>query len=664
MKQAVLSLLIVLIVLQAVYAEKVSPGKYLLLNATLYSGEKREVENKTLYVYINSDLDVNLQYNGSSYFLNKYQCKTNMPYRVCLQNVSFDEQDNKIAVTELYFMTADIAVERVITEHEAIPLGAIQTITVTLLNNGSLPANDILYTDIFPENIGIASVTNAERLGNVIQWKGSLAPGNSREIEYEIYGKNASVQTLVANITYHDGNTTIVDNSSELELEFVNDFFSATLLNDSLETYEQSEINISLENLTTDFSSVLNIAFPDSFIVSAPSGFSKSGNVFSIDVEQSTGDEFTFSFYGTRTGNYSLIIVSASPKMESYFIDSLMLNESIEIAHQSLILATNYADGDEVKENTEKQIVLELTNPNAFTDFVNARLVVLLGNQTIKDEKIENLIKGKATSLSFTTTVPETELEESRVLNITVHYENDDKQKFFSEELVSLTLVPDDGIEIIKTFSNVTVYPNQTLNVTVSIKNNRGFDLEKVVVTDAYPVAFEFLQGLYAKGVALDAAETLEVYSYLLKVPDIEYDTDYVFETSAVNEFAGIAAGYSVQSTVHVLGPLGVNPDDERGEDSVNVSSNESTFGNNQSQLQNITQNASENNKAYKEELVKNDEGEEMTTLMLVLFMVIILMLFVLMYFNMKMMKAILPQQPKQQPVQQPVQPQQTQQQK
>lgn len=552
------------IICTAFAIEEISPGSWLLFNDTLYDNEKVDIDGKILAIKINPSYQVSISHNGNTIILNKYGCVNKDSYRYCIFNVSYDDYDNLFAETEVILNLPVLSIERTI-EKTSMYVGELVDVRILLANNGTSTIENIIYTDEFPKEAEIYFSPNMEYYGNKTVWRGSLARGKSKELEYRFFIKNVTKFSQSANYTYYNGHNTSYGVFGKKDFT-ANHSMGVKVQNTSIGVGEESRINVTISNpYAVKMRAEVLVAFDYGLSPSSFPGCSKTGNNVECFVLLERGEEkvFNIKFKGEKSGRQNITSMIKKLGLEDVEVRWVYDNEkdikSVDVKLEKLTIATNLAAPFELKESTKKQVAVEIVNPNKHAGFSNVFFKAIFGNKTAHEQEF-SLQSGSSTRVSFNIDSPEVVGSEFVKLNISLAYSTDYGDQEYTENIVSLKIVDDTGISITKSFSNTSLKGNGTLIVNVTVKNNRGIDLEKVFVEDKFSSDFKIMQGLAKKNVPLKDGETLNIYSYTVIAPILDFNKEYIFETVIMSELDKHLTTYTSQEKIYVEGVYGEKP--------------------------------------------------------------------------------------------------------
>ncbi len=643
----------------ALASEQISPGKILLFNGTLYDGQIVEIEGKNIDADINPSFQVVVQHDGNTIISQAYKCVSKDEYKYCIYNVSEDEYGNLFAEVEVVLHTAFLQVERSFDRTEAYA-GELMETDVTLTNIGYQPADSINYADEFPYYVQIYSSQEMAFSKNKTFWTGSINPGNSKSFKYVFYSKNSSEFDQSSNITFFNGYNTTYSNSSEESFSFnhsVTKKVSAT----SLDIGEESSLNITIYNPYTDNTRIEEgIYFSSGLTPESYNGCQKEENKLSCIAILDRNEERVFSvkFRASKSEkqNISFVVEDIDIPDPDIRIKNLFDEDtdivSITNSLDDMEIVSSASASDQLKENTKKQISVGLSNPNLYAALTNIAFKAEFNNQTINGS-VPYIGADDETQISFELAMPEVSKTSSKPLKLSTNYTTEFGERDYVEKTISLSVQDDSGIEITKTFSNTSFNGNETLNITVKLKNNRGVDLPRILAEETYPSDFKLLKGLAKKYLPMDSGESLTAYSYLLKVPSPDYDTEYTFVTTVKDDFGSKLTTYTSQGTVSVKGRLGKRPPVQ-----LNNSVNSSSSNTSVQEMENLINDETGKNN-YSEQQAGGDETTDDSqqgvskknggVLMLVIFYLplAVLILLIIVFFVFVKMKFIILNLPK-----------------
>ena len=188
-------------------------GEELAYEGWLFNTKSFSFDNVNYDVLISSNGDLLLLKSDDSRSIVLGECTTT-DYRKFCYNVSlFDiDIDDYKGYLYIYYLQPDITITRTV-DTNLLEIGEKASFVTTIVNNGDINANDLVFTEDFPDTIEITSVRNAEIVNNSVYWKGDLNKNTSREIRYEVKSLGNVNQYLKASVEYYDGVKTVKEYS-------------------------------------------------------------------------------------------------------------------------------------------------------------------------------------------------------------------------------------------------------------------------------------------------------------------------------------------------------------------------------------------------------------------------------------------------------------------
>lgn len=588
----------------SVMAETNDPGKTLLFNDTVYHTEKVTVEEKTLELTVNPSFQAMIEHNDNTIILTEYRCTSKDGFQYCVENISQDEQGNYFAETALLRLQGALNISRSFDKTKA-RIGELITATITLTNIGYQDINLITYEEVFPNFTFFHTTNNMTLEAHRGTWKGDLIRGQTKQFAYTIYGGNASTFDQAASISFFNGYNSTYTNSSETEFSF-NHSLATVLGSNELEVGESSTINLTFRNpFNKEISVELEIDFPPHLNPTSYVGWTRDGKTLSWSDVLSANKEVNHSitFRAEKTGTDNIVSWIRSLTVDGREVRNNLVVDEVKADFEDLSITTSWGTSADAKEETSKQLAVGIENENNHVPFNQIRFSATMENETLYEKIIDQLPAGEESNIDFSFAVPGVVQSTSKKINLSFAYSTVYGEKKYSSIIRTLNIKADEGISITKTFSNTSFTSNETLNITVSIKNNRGVDLEQVLVEESFSKDFVLLGGLTKKYVPLDAGETLEVYSYLLRVPLLEYDKQYTFETTVMDDLDNHLTTYNNKETVFVAGEKGKRPPEaDNLSNQSNTSQNRTLSSRNQTETLINETNQVQNNEADSEQ--------------------------------------------------------------
>lgn len=250
-------------------------------------------------------------------------CVDRLNMSVCLKNVDypgeglhslFDPYDFRFYV-EVYYYLAKILITRSI-DPATFTVGETAEIEAVLFNNGSLPAEGVVFVDSFPPQFDIDLVYGCIQKGNNVTWEGRISPGYERRCTYWIKALNTTSFSSVAKASYLAGvgNRTSSAQSPAVTITvpIIELKINSTLDSASLWVDDNATMNITIENThgSESLGSLfLSVEAPDSMgIMQRSPEFSVSGRTLNWNGALEPGQKI--SFYAVlraeKSGNFSV----------------------------------------------------------------------------------------------------------------------------------------------------------------------------------------------------------------------------------------------------------------------------------------------------------------------------------------------------------------------
>jgi len=182
----------------------------------VYSGVLRSGDNFTLDGH-RFQIDINYNLNKISVeaeglggiVVSNDSCSDVGNYSICLNNIEFGyyntttHLDYYKATIDIHEYLALISATKEISKTSLL-IGETSRVIVTILNSGSVTANNLVYDDSFA-NFSLSDVTGCSYNSNRIRWEGSLQSDKSITCSYTITATQATTLQSYGTITYYNG---------------------------------------------------------------------------------------------------------------------------------------------------------------------------------------------------------------------------------------------------------------------------------------------------------------------------------------------------------------------------------------------------------------------------------------------------------------------------
>ncbi len=523
----------------------------------VYSGQTATVEGKTFIIYeAASRMEMLAEHEGISLFIVNNSCQQRGNARLCLDNIEYDfaAKKDKMKVRAIS-LAPDISITRSADDNE-FEAGDGATITVTIKNGGGL-AQNLTYTDIFPESVEIVSVDGIRKLPHGVEWKEHSLKAESVSFSYTIKVNDVMDTKLVAVLDYFNGekmkrmrSTTLgIKTTPRLLHEFIYKGGSSFI-------GETKNITLNFTSRETSTARVSVDLFVDSGVVLTriPNDFRKAGeNRYHADIQlrkspsnktYNRTQNYYFEFKGLKAGTFK-IRAATNYSTDDVFNRKLPdLEQSVAFSNKGVDVRTNLQDF-ELESNQQRtlRIWLQNLNPKAGIKNILARIDGG-GLVDLPDAYIGNLgpaDHSKIIELAFY--APEANVSKGYTIEVNVSYETEFGDNFSKRFAFTETVSKVSDMAIASTVSNPALESGEEATVTVKVKNPRTTKISGIRVMENVSGDFTVI-GAKSAVMELGANDEQTAYTYVIRAPRVLQEKDYYINTTVSYSDGNAAQDY------------------------------------------------------------------------------------------------------------------------
>ena len=328
-----------------------------------------------------------------SMIIDNGDCKSNDMFRICILGANFSDRNITTYISyykvdlQIFQLTGKIVADRKNSMDTMLP-GQQSVFTITLKNPTDFPITKISYSDdLSPFNV--LQVNGCSLNGNVMYWKGSIAPKYDKTCTALIAAVRQGSFSLSANISYFNSYETINETEKPVLIKVLPKQINATYKMDAIiEAGTPFHFNISLKNVNPDekidYSATVELPKTIELLKDAP-GFLKTGNILKQVSVLEPGSTKNFSIYlVAKTNSNDSIKVSYD-----YTIDSVkdLINDELypnPIEPEPLINMTG--ESDVLAEGQKFVAQVKILNPSKFSEFKDIRATMEMGINKIVEK--------------------------------------------------------------------------------------------------------------------------------------------------------------------------------------------------------------------------------------------------------------------------------------
>ncbi len=503
-------------------------GEELAYEGWLFNTKSFSFDNVNYDVLISSNGDLLLLKSDDSRSIVLGECTTT-DYRKFCYNVSlFDiDIDDYKGYLYIYYLQPDITITRTV-DTNLLEIGEKASFVTTIVNNGDINANDLVFTEDFPDTIEITSVRNAEIVNNSVYWKGDLNKNTSREIRYEVKSLGNVNQYLKASVEYYDGVKTVKEYSDEIRL-YTDSILDITVTTDKDEYELNEDIDLSIVLYNSGDRDIdvneFNILIPDSVMVEERTSSldeATNGFIWSGEISNNTNKTFNFDLNGKKTGlSYVILNGDYEYRTQTNNIDNI--KQSFVLSNQGISLNTSLDTTEYINAGQLLRIYLKVKNLNSFSKINNIALNTTSDIGFFENSNHSELGINESVFLLNTEIIAsETESVKSYPIKFNVTYNTEDGEKYSSTLERTIVVRPIPKVKVIPTFSSTSVYEKDSITVTVKLDNPGDNDLKTVSLESYIPEIFT-VKGPTSAYANINSSDSVEMLTFTL-TPDLVND--------------------------------------------------------------------------------------------------------------------------------------------
>ncbi len=459
----------------------------------------------------------------------KEDCRTLNKYEYCLDSVSegVDEDTNDPAsMMQLRILKSgpEIAIDRTVSEDEP-DIDASVSVTATITNNGNERASSLNYEDKFPLGVKVTG-TNYNMATNGIAWSGSLDPGRSQKITYQIKFSEFTTYESKAKVSYFfDGKMNKVY-SDEVTFE-VNKPYSIieNLSARSVGLGEDIEYTITISNNAAQEISItrLEMTIPKGAVTSRRDmDIEIDGNTLSYTGTLLAGASKTLAFkFKASQPTQGTLAVNAGLKFGTQRLEE-ELTHKVGLGVSDIVPEITFSP-DPVKGGAELEIEAKITNNGEDTI---SGVAIDMASNILEPRGWRNLeLRPGKKHYAFNKIMnaPASDEEKTYFISIKGSYTTASGKTMEYNATGEVTVLAQE--KLIELSPVITLQPEmngtRSFNVTLNIKNIAPYKVTFISFIDTFPRGFKAIEGeQYVDIEEMAIGEERVAYSYILKVPD------------------------------------------------------------------------------------------------------------------------------------------------
>ncbi|MAG16267.1 hypothetical protein CMO88_04355 [Candidatus Woesearchaeota archaeon] len=571
MNKIIIYAVLFIILAQSVFAATVKVDKW------MYSGQSITVEGRTFIMYKSvTNQDVIADYGEGSLFITNNSCQQTGKVRICLDNIEYyyDALDYRMEIRALSLIP-DLTVTRTAV-HTEVEAGEGTTFNVEIENIGGL-AQNLTYTDVFPENVEILRVNGVVKKDNGIVWKKRTMGVESESFSYNIKVNDIIDRSFIGKLEYWDGEDMKTIWTDALSLKTTHKLLHKFVLGaDTGIIGGKNNISLNFTNKEIITANVKADVYIDDGIeiTKAPKEFKK------VDERHYTADlaitkypgnrsmnitqGYFFEFKGTKVGTFDIkatVKYSTKNYPERELSD---LKESIEFTDKSLKVRSNFEDL-ELEANQAKTLRIWLQNLHPKLSIKNV-FVSLNGGGivTLPDIFVKRFApheQKKLVEIDFY--APNITSNKGYTIEANVSYHTEYDENFTKKFKFTTTISPAKDMTITQTIDAPSLESGEETTVTVSVKNPRKTKIKNIVVEDTVPENFTVI-GNFRHILTLESEGEQKAYTYVIKAPRVNKKTTYILNTTITYTEENAAQQFDNPREYKITksGTITVNPQD------------------------------------------------------------------------------------------------------
>jgi len=505
------------------------------------------VDDISATIYVSEQDRILLKFDTQISTITAGKCLSIDNIEICLIEVT--DGDDRRAYIEIYKEEPDLKITRKFNKTSFF-IGEEIDVEVVLENQGEEEAKNILYEDIFPEEIYIIDTSSpAYSKDNSVLWQGDLEVGEKETFEY-------TIQTDSEIDTYQRAQVTVNDESifsKRIRLRSKSCYeFESELNTTNTSIGNMISLNLTLTNKFDDEVTIdsLDIEFPIGLDVK---GIKKKGDVYSWSTTLTEGDTDTLEIEIMPWYSYVLefpIKIKATCNDISYEQE---FSEFFEIRKAKLVLRTNIDDINQTDEeehelekdaNQREELIIRVQKPNPRLYFKDVHITAET-NMEFEDGKknlsalIQRLdAEDNVDAISTELITPDVKTEKKFYMKLSATYITPYGQTLNQVKDYEITVSPIEALKVTHEFGKTTIDEGDTNNVTVKIKNIRAVDLKQVYAQD-FLIFNNTRTKVKSRVLDLDEGQTRTAYEYQVTAPKVAKKTPMTIETVVEYTYEG-----------------------------------------------------------------------------------------------------------------------------
>ena len=504
-----------------------------------------------------------LKYGLNYFFINRGDCQKVYNLKFCFGNTMWDidEKKEKINLT-VYSIAPTITITRTI-DNPTMRVGEEAEITTTIKNGDGLSAENFSFIDTFTPEFNITEVHTCNKNNDSVYWLKYLRVNDSVECRYTIKALDEIERSFKAKVEYFDGFEMQEKYSDTLAIK-VNPLIDIkTEFNDTDKKIYLGQTVYLKINITNKNDEDMDLRYFDIYV---PDGLEYLGTTTIRTRVNSTDYKYFPSGSLTKIGsnvyryssdelneNQSKII---APAFRAKFIGKSNIYmkaeyetenvvrtkekmESIEAISPELKIHSNLKSKDESSKNefdTNVETPLKIYIENPIGSSIYFKNIHLWFNTTLgnfSDVYLDRLNESNTIFVLNTKLVtPKIIKKTTYNFDVVADYEtqyDEKKQKSFD---IDIDVKPIEGLVITQAISKSNVESGEEFDVEVKVQNKRLEDISDVRVFDTMHDEFS-RKGISSNIININGLDTVSVYKYKMKAPQVKETTKYKFITTA-----------------------------------------------------------------------------------------------------------------------------------
>ncbi len=431
-------------------------------------------------------------------------------------------------------------------ESTVLKLGESTDVTITFENSGEDTVTGAEYHEYIPSGFKVVPSADFSRRGNTLSLHFSLAPGAKKVYTYSIRPTEYLNEPITGNLSYTYKTLTESTSPSSLLVNVPSPFLITHTFEPATPALgEKSTYTYTLKNNDGSNEMDATVRFGGSLldmVTTLPDELEKVNGVLTWSDTLAKGEEqtFTFKLLPTKTGTF---LLSANATM-------LVNGEHFKFPLQDRLIITATKPEPEITFSNEKpksgeKVTIRALLKNGETPYKNIQGMLNPGTHIFSLDRIEADENSLLGEITFTP-------EESETFTLTGSYETLYGERFNFSTSKKLTVDTSGRAYIITQEVNQTsAKPGDTLEVSVSVKNNQGRYAD-VTVTDVLPAGALLIAGSREQAMSLKDGEDRDAYTYRVTIPNSWEERSFSIVTRVYDHQASTT--YEQQFNLSVTG--------------------------------------------------------------------------------------------------------------